>query len=78
MDDYATKSGDILSVVEKFSTYFGLPLSYLVFSAMEQLSFSLQEKDTTAYKSFTSFNVLGLNHWMVKGSDIRAYVTKLS
>ena len=30
-----------------FSTFFGLKLSHLVFSAIEQLSISLQGKDTT-------------------------------
>ena len=37
----------IVQQLEKFSTFFGLKLSFMVFSATEQLSRALQGKDTT-------------------------------
>ena len=33
--------------MDKFSTFFGLKLSHLIFSGTEQLSLTLQGKDTT-------------------------------
>lgn len=46
-DEYGREAGGFLAQMEKFSTYFGMKLSYLVFSGIEQLSLSLQGKDTT-------------------------------
>ena len=46
-DEYAVKAGGILRQMEKFSTYFGLKLCFLVFSSTEQLSCTLQQKDIT-------------------------------
>ena len=46
-DEYAMKAVGYLNSMEKFSTYFGLKLSHLVFSATEQLSLTLQGRDTT-------------------------------
>ena len=46
-DDYAMKAGGFRNLMEKFCTFFGLKLSHLIFSATEQLSLSLQGKDTT-------------------------------
>ena len=46
-DEYGRKAGGFLSQMEKFSMYFGLKLSYLVFVATEQLSLTLQGRDTT-------------------------------
>lgn len=46
-DEYGRKAGGFLAQMEKFSTFFGLKLSHLVFSGTEQLSISLQGKDTT-------------------------------
>ena len=46
-DEYAMKAGGYLQQMEKFSTYSGLKLGYLVFSVTECLSCSLQGKDTT-------------------------------
>ena len=40
--------------MEKFSTFFGLKLSHLVFSGTEQLSISLQGKDTTVQESINA------------------------
>ena len=46
-DEYAVKAGGFLAQLEKFGTFFGLKLCFLVFSATEQLSRALQGKDTT-------------------------------
>ena len=50
-DEYALKAGGYLTAMERFSTYFGLKLSHLVFSATEQLSVSLQSKNTTVQEA---------------------------
>ena len=41
------KAGGYLNQMEKFSCLFGLKLSHLVFAATEQLSLTIQGKDTT-------------------------------
>ena len=46
-DEYAMKANGYLNSMQSFRTFFGLKLSYLIFSATEQLSLSLQGKDTT-------------------------------
>ena len=46
-DEYGLKAGGYLAQMESFSTYFGLKLSHLLFSGAEQLSLTLQGKDTT-------------------------------
>ena len=46
-DEYAMKASGYLQQMEKFSTFFGLKLGYLVFSVTERLSCILQGKDTT-------------------------------
>ena len=50
-DEYAMKAGGILHAMERFCTYFGLHLSYLISSATEQLSLSLQGKDATVQEA---------------------------
>ena len=45
-NEYAMKAGGILRMLENFSTFFGLKLCFLVFSNTEQLSCTLQGKDT--------------------------------
>ena len=45
-DEYGTKASGLLHLLEKFNTLFGLKLSYLLFSAAEQLSLSLQKKNS--------------------------------
>ena len=45
-DEYAMKANGFLQQMEKFSTFFGLKLGYLVFSVTEHLSCTLQGKDT--------------------------------
>lgn len=44
-DDYGRKAGGFLAIMEKFSTFFGLKLSHMLFSGTEQLSLTLQYKD---------------------------------
>ena len=64
-DEYGRKAGGFLAQMEKFSTFFGLKLSHLVFSGTEQLSISLQGKDTTVQESINplSPNVADLQHF---------------
>ena len=54
--------------MEKFCTFFGLHLSYLVFSATEQLSLSLQGKDTTVQEAMQASN-LAINYLERQRSD---------
>ena len=44
-DECGTKASCLLHLLEKFNTLFGLKLSYLLFSAAEQLTLSLQKKN---------------------------------
>ena len=46
-DDYGQKAGGLLALMDKFCNYFGLQLSHLIFSGTEQLSHTLQGKETT-------------------------------
>ena len=46
-DDYGMRAGGILAQLEKFDTLFGLSLSELVFGATEQVSRTLQGKNTS-------------------------------
>ena len=62
------KAGGILHAMEKFCTFFGLHLSHLVFSATEQLSLSLQDKDTTVQEAIQASN-LALNYLESQRSD---------
>lgn len=50
------KSLGILAIMEKFTTFFGLKLSFLIFSAMEQLSKTLQYKDINAQEVSSAVN----------------------
>ena len=42
-DEHATKATGFLNSMEKFSTYFGLKLSHIIFAAIKQLAITLQE-----------------------------------
>ena len=50
-DEYGRKAGGFLTQLEKFSTFFGIKLSYLIFSGIKQLSLTLQGKDTTVQEA---------------------------
>ena len=52
----STKVAGLLPLMEKFSTYFGLKLSYLAFVATEQLAITLQGKDVNAQVSISAVN----------------------
>ena len=41
-DEYGRKAGSFLAQMEKFSTFFGLKLSHLIYSGTEQLSLTLE------------------------------------
>lgn len=45
-DECGQKAAGILAMLEKFNTYFGLRLSYLIFCPTQQLSKTLQTTDT--------------------------------
>ncbi len=53
-DDYGRRANGILALLERFDTYFGLKLSFLVFSATEQMSNALQAKDTTVQEGLSA------------------------
>ena len=46
------KASGLLALMERFSTYYGLKLSFLVFSATEQLSKTLQSSSITAQEAY--------------------------
>ena len=56
-DEYALKAGGYLSTMDKFSTFFGLKISHLIFSATEQLSITLQGCNTTMQEAVDSANL---------------------
>ena len=56
-DEYRLKAGGILAALEKFSTLFGLRLGFLLFATAEEVSKSLQAKDTTVQQAVTSNNL---------------------
>lgn len=53
-DDYGRRAHGILSQLERFDTYFGRKLSFLVFSATEQASKALQYKNTTVAEALSA------------------------
>ena len=46
MDDCSRRANGLLSLMDRFSTYFGMELSVLIFSITEQLSICLQAEET--------------------------------
>ena len=53
--EYALKAVDFSA--DKFCTYFGLKLPYLIFSATEQLSITLQSVKTAIQEAVTSLKL---------------------
>ena len=47
-DEYVCAASGYPAQMDKFSTYLGLQLSHVIFAGTEQLSSTLQGKDTTA------------------------------
>ena len=57
-DEYGLKDGGLLQFLEKINTLFGLKLSYLVFSAAEQVSLTLQKKTTILQEALVAVGAL--------------------
>ena len=57
MDDCSRRANGMLSLMDKFSTYFGLELSVLIFSMTEQLSLNLQAEETNVDDCFMAVNL---------------------
>ena len=51
------KACGLLALMDKFSVFFGLKLSHLVFAMTEQLSITLQSKDITAQEATNGVNL---------------------
>jgi len=51
---YGRRTNGVLTMLEKFSVYFGLKLSFLVFSATEQVSRALQAQNTTVQEALSA------------------------
>ena len=53
-DEYGMKARGYLDAMDRFKTYFGLKLSFLIFSATEQLSTTLQGVNTCLQEAITA------------------------
>ena len=53
----STRALGFLALMEKFSTFYGLKLAYLIFGASEQLSSTLQYKDINAQEASTAVSI---------------------
>ena len=51
-DDCSRRAGGVLAMMDKLSIYFGLKLSFFLFSISEQLSITLQGKSITVDDCF--------------------------
>ncbi|KAK7485308.1 hypothetical protein BaRGS_00023407, partial [Batillaria attramentaria] len=67
-DDYARRASGLLVLMQKFSTFFGLTLSLAIFAVTENLSCSLQSKQTTC-EGATKAAELGLTNLNKQRSD---------
>ena len=56
-DEYGKRAAGFHALMEKFSTFFGLKLAYLIFCASEQLLITLQSINTTAQHATIAVNV---------------------
>lgn len=56
-DEYSRRAGGQMAKMEKFSTFFGLKLGYLVFAASEVLSVNLQAVKTTVHDATKAVNL---------------------
>lgn len=52
-----TMAEELVAMLQHFDTFFGLNLAYLIFSATEQTSTTLQAKDTSVQEAFTAVNL---------------------
>lgn len=53
-NETGSKAAGLMTLMEKFSTYFGLKMSYLVFSITEQLSLTLQNSHLNAQEAISA------------------------
>ena len=70
-DEYGRKAVGFHALMAKFSTFFGLKLAHLVFSTSEQLSITLQNKDTTAQDANIAANLA--KAFYVRQRDLAAF-----
>ena len=56
-DDCSRRASGVLAVMDKFSTYFGLKLCFLIFSMIEELSVTLQSINTTVNDCYYSVDL---------------------
>ena len=78
-DEYALKAGGFLAAMEKFSTFFGLHLSYLIFSSTEQLSIALQGKDTTLQEAVSASSMAIRHlHSLRNDKDFECFYTRIN
>ena len=56
-DDCSRRAAGVLALMDKFSTYFGLKLSVFIFSIIEQLSTTLQGRNTNVGDCFMAVNL---------------------
>ena len=69
-DEYAIKAVGFLSLMEKSNVFFEHKLSHLIFSAIEQLSISLQGKDKTIQEAVQD-SKLALHYLEALRSDVK-------
>ena len=62
-DVYGLKAGGILTALDKFNTLFGLKLGHILFAAAEQVSKTLQGKDTTLQEALSAVNLASAFYW---------------
>ena len=67
-DDYGRRANGILSLLQRFNTFFGIKLSCLIFSATEQTSINLQKKDTSVQEALACAEV-ATNHMKKMRTD---------
>lgn len=51
-DDCSRRANGVLALMDRFSTYFGVKLSILIFSITEQMSITLQRKDANVQDGY--------------------------
>lgn len=80
-DDNGALAGGVLARMEKFETYWGLKLAHLVFSAAEELSRSLQGKDTSAQEAHLACRSVGEYYRKLRDDELEfehlVYTVKL-
>ena len=68
-DEYGMKAGGLLQSLEKFSTFFGIKLCHLLFSAAEKVSSTLQRKDITLAEALTAVETAKSYYEQIRADD---------